>query len=414
MTAISLYKTVQPKLDLASKISLVISGFVIPLSVTGIAIFLNLTVLLTILAGDFKKKFKSLQHNRVLLIALFIYLLLLISIPYSTAPWPDISTALYKYGKLLYLIFLMPLFAEEVWRRMGINAFLAAMVITLIASFLQMFGWIHIGQDLGGIFTNHINTGIMMAFAAFIVAHRCFEKNRVRWFYILLFFVMTFQIFFMNEGRTGYLVYVGLLLLFLYQKFHWKGLAVAVIATPLLFAALFFSSNTFKQRINNISQDYQRYQQQQLVFNSTGLRYTFIKHSVALIKEHPFVGTGIGSFRAEYKNHFPPDPGFVNMYHPQLDYLMITVQLGVIGLLVYLWLFFAEWRASFLLPDDLKNLAQGLVVAYMLGALCDTLLILAIPGFFFIYFSALFFSNYSAGAPQRGARKISFHKKFSP
>jgi hypothetical protein len=199
-------------------------------------------------------------------------------------------------------------------------------------------------------------------------------------------------LFFINEGRTGYLVFIALFLLFLYQKSHWKGLLSAVVLAPLLLIGLFFVSPNFQQRAEWIKQDIENYYQHRLKDNSVGLRMVFIGNSLRLVSYHPIVGTGVGSFQTEYAQHFAPAPGFENMRHPQIDYLLIAVQLGMLGLLVFLALFYSEWRASFLLDKKNRDLAQGFILAFMVGTTCDSLLYLAIPGYFFIYFTSLFFA----------------------
>jgi O-antigen ligase len=350
-------------------------------------------VLLSLLAGNFREKFWFVFRNPVVILALFLFGLLVLSISYTIAPWPDVINALQKYGKLLYIILLLPLFKDDTWKRAGINAF--PMIVTLIASFLKMFGWLHLGNGgLGTIFTNHINTGFLMAFAIFIVAHRTFDSSKWRhWIYASLLLIMIVQLFFMNEGRTGYWVFAVLTVLFLWQKLAWKGLIIAIIFLPVLVGMLFIFSGNFRDRIEMINKDLGNYHHQHLRDNSIGLRLVFTKNSLLLIREHPLVGTGIGSFRTAYQKHFPPDPGFERMSNPQNEYLMIAVQLGLIGLMVLFWLFYYQWHYSFVLSNEFQKLAQGMVVAFMAGCLCDTFIYLAIPGYFFVYFTSLFYAQ---------------------
>lgn len=389
-----IYHYWQEKIDFVNKLALLLTGFALPISVTAFNIFLAVTMVLFIIGGNWHEKLRAL-HNPVFYIAMFILLILLLSIPYSSANWQDISISLQKYSKLLYLIIFMPLFVDEQWKRRGINAFLLAMIVTLIFSYAKMFKLVQVGQAglLGTIFTNHIITSFMMAFATFIIGYRCLQNTKWRWGYIVLLLMFLFHLFFMNEGRTGILIFFGLIILFLWQQFRWKGIITAMIAVPILFAILLLFSPTLRHGVMMIQKDKLDYQQQRLEGNSTGLRWIFTKNSLQLIKEHPLVGTGVGSFHMEYKNQFPPAPGFENMHEPQNEYLMIAVQLGIIGLLVFLALFYIEWRQSLLLPNDLKNLAQGMIVAFLIGSVCDTFLYHAMTGYFFVYFSGLFFAN---------------------
>ena len=246
---------------------------------------------------------------------------------------------------------------------------------------------------LSTLFTNHINTSFFMAFAAFLLAHRCGNPGKLRWLYIIGLLLTCYQLFFLNEGRTGYVVFTALLCLFLWQKFNWKGLLSAVAVVPLLFCLIWLLSPDFKDRISMISADMHHYQEKKLADNSVGLRVQFTKHSFELIKYHPWFGVGAGGFQQAYRQHFPPDPGFANLNNPQNEFLMIGVQLGALGIFVFLSFFYWQWRCSYALEPIMQPLAQGLVVAFVVGSWSDTFLYLAYTGYFFIYFTALFYGG---------------------
>lgn len=385
------YQQLQKKFNLIARVLLVATGFSIPLSITGYTILSIATVIFALLAGDFKQKFRMCANNQVILAALLFFILLVISIFYTTAPWSDVLIALRKYDKLLFILFLAPLLLEERWKLAGIYAFLAAMMVTLVVSYMKWFGLIWVGNGgYGTIFTNHINTGFMMAFAAFILVHRCFDKVKFRWIYAILLLLMIYNIFFMGQGRTGYLVFLGLFGLFLWQKLAWKGILACLVVAPLLLATMFFFSATFNNRIQLVFSDLHNYEQNNLYGNSIGLRVDFSKNSLKLIERHLIMGTGVGSFKTEYLNNFPPDPGFAGMNNPQNEYLMIAVQLGMVGLAVFLWMLYAIWRTGASFSPFMRYLTQGMVVSFMLGSLCDSFLFLAITGYYFMFFTALF------------------------
>lgn len=385
------YQQLQKKFDLTARVLFIAIGFSIPISISAYNVLSIAAVIFALLAGSFKEKFRLCINNQVILAALLFFALLVLSIGYTTAPWPDIMIALRKYDKLLFIFFLAPLLVERRWKLAGIYAFLAAMMVTLAISYMKKLGWLFIGD--GGyntIFTNHINTGFMMAFAAFILAHRCFDKVKFRWLYAVLLALTIYNLFFLGQGRTGYLVFLGLMGLFLWQKLAWKGVLACVIAVPLLLATMFFISPTFNNRIQMIFNDLHHYQDHQLYGNSIGLRVVFSKNSLDLMEHHPIIGTGVGSFKTEYLHNFPPDPGFTGMDNPQNEYLLIGVQLGAVGLAVFLWMLHAIWRAGEKFPPFMRYVAQGMVASFMIGCLCDSFLFLAITGYYFMFFSALF------------------------
>ena len=82
---------------------------------------------------------------------------------------------------------------------------------------------------------------------------------------------------------------------------------------------------------------------------SMGLRFTFWKYSLKLIAEKPLLGHGTGSFAKEYqriagnelsiiKNPQVPSNELFITKNPHNEFLMISTQLGLLGLLIYLGL----------------------------------------------------------------------------
>nr|MBT6354039.1 hypothetical protein [Pelagibacteraceae bacterium] len=82
--------------------------------------------------------------------------------------------------------------------------------------------------------------------------------------------------------------------------------------------------------------------------------------------------------------------------NPHSEYLIIGVQLGVIGILALLYLFTIQGFSSFKIKDkEKKYLAQGLVVLILIGCIFNSLLMDSRDGHFWAYFSALLFSDLS-------------------
>ena len=78
--------------------------------------------------------------------------------------------------------------------------------------------------------------------------------------------------------------------------------------------------------------------------------------------------------------------------NPHNEYLLLTVQTGVIGLACLLFLFFRQWRSAVLLetPQD-RHLARGLVLTFVIGCLFNSLLIDHTEGLLFAWMSGLVF-----------------------
>jgi O-antigen ligase len=315
--------------------------------------------------------------------------LFLVGAFYSTAAWPDVLLMFRKYDKFLFAVFFIPLFIEERWRNYAVNAFLAAIFVMFVASYLRVYGWLHYGAQAGvvEVFRNSIQFNFLMAFAAYLCLYKVAIGQRYRWLWITFLLFIVYTILFRSIGRSGYFVFAGLMGLFFFQKLRWRGLLAAIISMAILFSLAFAFSPTFKDRIKEVVSDVKVYRQNDNT--SVGLRMSFVKNSVKLIKAHPVFGTGTGSFVHEYAvtNHSP-------VHNPHNEYVYLTVQFGALGLVMLLLLFGIPFWYSRFLPEECKYIARGAVVGIMLGCLANSWLLDTTQGHFYAYFIALAFSAF--------------------
>ena len=76
------------------------------------------------------------------------------------------------------------------------------------------------------------------------------------------------------------------------------------------------------------------------------------------------------------------------------EYLIISVQLGAIGLFVLLYLFYTQGASSDRIREkEYKYIAQGLVILIIVGCMGNSMILDSREGHFWAFFSALLFSN---------------------
>ena len=88
---------------------------------------------------------------------------------------------------------------------------------------------------------------------------------------------------------------------------------------------------------------------------SIGKRYLYAKNSLDLIKEKPLFGFGSNQFKEVYQSRFQ-ELKIVN--HPHNNFLFVLVELGIVGLILLLNIFYCELKLFFVNMD--KNIL-GLV-----------------------------------------------------
>lgn len=115
---------------------------------------------------------------------------------------------------------------------------------------------------------------------------------------------------------------------------------------------------------------------------SMGLRTEFAYKSIELIKSSPIIGVGVGGF-----DYYSTDRYFHHV-NPHNEYLIQTLQSGIIGLAIFLlWLFFM-YRAAFMLPGTDKYFFIAILTVYMAGCVFNSFILDAYEGQLFMIFIA--------------------------
>ena len=133
---------------------------------------------------------------------------------------------------------------------------------------------------------------------------------------------------------------------------------------------------------------------------SVGLRLEFYRTSLNLIAEHPFIGTGTGSFAKVYADKVA-GTRLTHATNPHNEYLNIAIQLGLVGELALLGLFFCVWRFADRLPTAReRDLARGLVITFATGCLFNSLLMDHVEGLWFAWATGLLYAGLVDSRPQ--------------
>jgi O-antigen ligase len=108
--------------------------------------------------------------------------------------------------------------------------------------------------------------------------------------------------------------------------------------THFLVISIFQCSPTFKNRINTAITEIQNSGSMEIT--SMGCRFWFYQNTMQLLKKHWMVGAGTGDFPAEYaKINTLQSPIMPNTDNPHNQYLLVTSQFGMIGLITLFAIF---------------------------------------------------------------------------
>ena len=377
------------KLEKLSYFFAVAIGFALPISTFLTNAFFISAIVLYFSAGNIRSKLNFVLHNKIALLFIIFCSLFFIGLFYTTAPLMSAIKVFYKYiDKFLYGALLFPIFRSKKTQKYAIDAFIAAMLLVLALSYLNYFHVInlHFSAHQDEVFKSHIETNFLMAFASYIVMQKISQSARYIWPLIVSLLLFIIYIF-LDAGRSGYFIFIALSLLFLWQKFSWKGLLGAYVTVMCLTSGAYLFSSTFHQRVDAIRSDIASYYPG--TSTSVGARMDFVKNSIELIKRNPYFGTGTGSFGHEYKEVNPDAPPTDN---PHNEFIYIWVQFGAFGVALLLWIFGMLLYQGRRLANEQNELAQALVISFVVGCLANSWLADTTQGHFFVYLSAIIFA----------------------
>lgn len=373
-------------------------GFTIPISTSLTDLLALLILILWFFAGHYKTFVDQVRSNPLVQASLLLFLILIVGMFYTPVPLGEAGKMLKKYRELLYLVFFIPFLVKEEHRDWAQKAFVLAMLLTLAVSFYKFFSYpdnMDPALRTGNAFKDSIVHSFLMAVFAFgLMTHilsKTIARNRIA-VAIGVFVAATVNLFFMTDGRTGFVIYYLLGALLVIQQCKWRIAAIGIIALVILHFSLSWVSDTYNQQMGRIFKNVQVYLESGSTESSIGKRLEYIENSFYLMAERPMLGHGTGSFKRQYAALTETRGKGAKTANPHNEYLMIGVQTGLVGIGFLLYFMFCQWKYSFQLTPLNRNLAMGLALVTAVGCMGNSFFLDHTEGIFIIYFSAVFFS----------------------
>ena len=173
-------------------------------------------------------------------------------------------------------------------------------------------------------------------------------------FMLLLFVISRGKEFFTDNKKIFIVVFLAIIII----------ISLIVVPNPLNKPGTVISKIKSRASVNQLSQDY-----------SIRRRIATWKFTMLLIKDHPLLGSGIGSFKynsLKYQAKFF-DQGDNRALYPygvadktHNEYLQLGAELGIIGLIIFIWLIFAYFNYGLkILKREKDRYKQGIIIGLM-------------------------------------------------
>ncbi|WP_045105700.1 O-antigen ligase family protein [Legionella hackeliae] len=365
----------------------------LPMSSTAKSVFLSLSLIAILFTPTLRKDALALFSSDWGKAAILLFLVAIVACFWSPASFGDKKFMIEKYSKLLYFPVLVAGFQNAKTRQLSLHTFLLAIVITCFLSILKFHGFLQsFNFNPDHVFRNHIMTGFMVAFAAYLswlFAYR--QQGYTRLGYGLLALMFSYQVLFVSGGRTGYVIYLLLMAILMLQLCTWRQAIAGVCLVFAVFVTSYFASPVMKERVDAIAQQLQSYQNNQKD-TDIGLRLQFHDYAHQLFNRHPMLGNGTGSFTYYFEQEKPVPFWSWKLIEPHSQYWLTAAEFGLLGIAALIFFFYSIFRASLRL-DKTRIIAFAMFIPFLIGNLSDSLLLYSGSGYFFLLFMALCFGE---------------------
>ena len=303
-----------------------------------------------------------------------------------------------------------------------IFSFLIAIAITEILSYLV---WFEILPPFKNAivsnptpFMSHVSYNPILAFAIYLVSHEIFfNKNLSKLkFFLYSFFVIMMTInMFITGGRAGQVMFFASIAILIFQFFNAekvKSLVIILILIPGIFFIAYQSSNLFQERVDSALKNIVRYEGINInkdhwvkketiadlasVNTPVGERISYALFSWRIFSENPIIGVGTGDLPMEFERlNAVYSPSMATTSHPHNMYSLISVQLGLVGLVSLFSIFYYQIKLSFKSSSRfIRDVGVALPLMFLLIMLSDSYLLGHYTTLMYIFFSSFLYKDF--------------------
>ena len=384
---------------------IVLYAFVIPLSRAGVSVISVLLIVIWIAEGDFQRKFEQLKRNKIIL-AILSYILYTI----LSRAWTNIESIPHgadQSFKIIRLI-LLPIMVIVTSLRYYyvpkvILSFLLGMLVSETISygiFFEIWSFGHGIPTNPSPVMNHLDYSVFLAFTSLlilnIVAHS--ENMKIKFMYFI-YFMFAVSNLFINGGRTGQVAFLIALIVFSFLniKNKLKAFIVCFILSISIFGLAYNISPIFEHRLQEAIGEINKFDSNSAVKHegSFGQRVASWIIASDMISANPFFGTGAGSEMVEFNKYllnnsqFSSNPYLQNYAHFHNEYIHVTVEYGLVGLILYLAIWYFLLRTK-LYDKKMSALRAVFVSVWLTATLFDLTFHAQLPMSLFALFIGIF------------------------
>ncbi|GAB7539561.1 O-antigen ligase family protein [Burkholderia sp. 3C] len=405
----------------AARILAVIALCMVPVSTALTNVFCALFAVALLSAPEFWRGLPALWRQPAALAGVLMLAALALSVAWSVAPAHDAWQWVGKYDKILALPFAVLAFrnATPNWPAIVRWSLFSTLVAILVLSTTNWLGLTAIGPahkielplSRAWVFKNHIAAGMFGALLFYVAADMMLAARtaRARWLFGAIAALSLVNVFVMLQGRTGQviaLLLIAVIALRTLNVLRHRSPRLAALTAALIVivaAALVGVACTMHGgRLMKVVTEVQAYRQTDAI-TSTGLRLAWYQRAIGLYEERPLVGYGAGGLGFEFAKLSAgktlADGQLTE--NPHNEYLLMAVQLGTLGVALFINLLVQVWRGSRALDARSRHLLLAWLTIFAIGSAANSLLLDFAEGHMFVLLAGILIGcGYRPGAPK--------------
>ncbi|MAW33223.1 MAG: hypothetical protein CMK56_02305 [Proteobacteria bacterium] len=280
--------------------------------------------------------------------------------------------SLWSWRKVFFIVILIPIFYDELWKKKFLAIFLATSLLGLLISSLSWLGLIEyqIDNAPGVVLQNWATQGMIFAVSILILYYQAEEfQNWSRKVSYGLAFIFLLNIIFITPGRSGYIALGAVLITIGVSKYGLKRLPLIGICLVAFGFTAYLLSPSMQEKVNAGFRVFQEYKvATKPPLNSETFRLMAYENTLELIKERSLIGHGTGSFENVFGNHVKykySDWRNRKISDPHNQYLFIVFENGLIGLLIFVCFLLSPFFLKLQKKDSFYYIGIGVLLTWL-------------------------------------------------
>lgn len=372
-------------------------GLFISTSVSISSFLAYLMLLIFLIEGNYKEKFSQIKSNPFAYAIIAFVVLHFLGL-FWTENFEGAQDILKREWKLLFIVLFMMVVQKE-HIRYYLELFIVGMSVSELVSYAIWFEiippFMYASLEMPTPFMRHLSYNIYLALAIYLLLHFLIFDNKLnrKGKIIGFFFLLTMSInMFITGGRAGQVAFLVLLSVLVYSLMK-KHLKIALlISLGAIFGVIiaYYTSPVFFDRTNKAFYDIVNFKKEHNT--SVGTRMALAINTLEVIKNHPLIGVGTGDLLAEYAKVNEVSHYKTVVMHPHNMYLLILAQFGLVGIVVFLYLFYIKIKIASKIQDELQNFRFAFIIMFLVIMLSNSYLYTHHTMVLYMFFASFLFN----------------------